>query len=135
MNRTTLFLGLLAGGLILGTPACSNEDEGPNRITAEEIRGVWESGDPRYADRKLEILSEALLFFVEGENFDPYIIHEITVEVEEDGTRHIIEHSGSEMGRMTISLFVHPGDSTLVFENQPEVMWWKVKEEEEGEEG
>jgi hypothetical protein len=129
MKETTLCLSLVTGGLILLTMACSTDELGPNRITAEEIRGVWETDDARYADRKLEILSEALLFYTEETAFDPYVIHEIQTEVEEDGTRYMIEHSGPEQGRMTLTLFVHTGDSTLIFRNQPSVVWRKTSSE------
>jgi hypothetical protein len=117
---------VLAGGLILGTAACSDSDSEASRIMPEATRGVWETNDARYADRKFEILDEALLFHTEARAFDPYLIHEIQTEVDEDGTRYIIEHSGAEMGSMTLTLFFYQGDSTLVFENQPFIVWRKV---------
>jgi hypothetical protein len=116
--------------MALGIAGCESGEPESDRITPEGIRGEWATNDARYADRKLEILSEALLFYTGGRAFDPYIIHHIQTEPADDGTRYIIEHSGAEMGRMTTTFLVYPGDTALVFQNQPHVIWRKVDQGE-----
>jgi hypothetical protein len=77
----------------------------------------------------MEIIEEALLFYTGEFGFDPYVIRSLRIEPEDDGTFFEIEHSGWEGGRLTLSFFFRSADSTIVFENQPSVVWRKAPPE------
>ena len=125
MRRTRPAPILLASVLVLTTASCSPSGSDPGRIAPEEIRGVWVCDNPTYAGRDLEILENALLFHLGDGNFDPYIIRNIVVEQKPDGTAYEIEHSGRESGSLTLSLLLRSADGTIVFENQPLMVWRK----------
>jgi len=123
MSRTKAVYGMMGACLIVGAVNCSSEATEPGRTVPVNIRGVWVTDDPDYADQKLELMEEAVLFYTEERAFDPYIIKGIQVVVEEEGTAYEIQHSGWDGGDMVLSLFVRTGDTTLVFKNQPFRVW------------
>ena len=125
MRRTSHVPVLLASLLVLTASPCSPPRSDQGRITPEEIRGVWVCDNPSYAGRDLEILEKALLFHTGDGDFDPYIIRSIQVEQRTDGTSYEIEHSGRESGSLTLSLLLRSADGTIVFENQPLMVWRK----------
>ena len=112
-------LGLLG----LTAIGCGPKAAELGRTTPEEIRGVWVTNDPDYVGRKMEIMEEALLFYSEEHLFDPFVIRSIKVEPEADGPVYEIEHSGWESGSLTLSLKFRSADSTIVFKNQPTLIW------------
>ena len=119
---------ILAISLALGTvaTACGPEDTGPMRTVPEALRGVWVTDNRAYADRKMEILDEAVLFYTGGTVYEPYVVRSIEVEEQDDGTVYNIEHSGWESGSLMLSLKFRTADSTIVFTNQPTMVWRKV---------
>jgi len=123
MRQTRPVPILLASLLVLTAAACSPPESDPGRIAPEELQGVWVSDNPDYAGRDLEILENALLFHTGDGNIEPYIIRNIEVEQSADGTAYEIEHSGRESGSLTLSLLLRSADGTIVFENQPLMVW------------
>jgi len=109
--------------LALAVAGCGPSEAEPNTTTPEEIRGVWASDNANYAGRDMEILEEAFLFDTGDGAFEPYIIRGIVVEQEDDGTLYDFEYSGWEGGILNFSFKYRPGDSTIVFKNQPRIVW------------
>ncbi|MCJ7630746.1 MAG: hypothetical protein MUO50_20400, partial [Longimicrobiales bacterium] len=63
MRHSSLILLFL--GCILAASAiwCSPEPSDPSWTTPEEILGIWETDNPNYAGRTMEVFEEALLFY------------------------------------------------------------------------
>lgn len=120
-------ISFLFGLGLLSSVGCSPTDDEAERTTPETIQGIWTTEDERYADRRLEIMPAAILFYSDEREFEPYVIQELRVIPEEEAILYEIDHTGWEGGSMTLSLFVHPGDTTLVFRNQPFVVWKKTE--------
>jgi len=73
----------------------------------------------------MEILEEAFLFDVGEGAYEPYVIRDILIEEEADGTVYEFDYSGWEGGDLTFSFKYRHGDSTIVFKNQPRIVWRK----------
>ena len=123
MRKTNPVLFLLSALLVTSTAGCTSSGSEQGRTTPPELRGVWVCDNPDYAGRKMEILEEALIFHLGEGAYDPYVIRSIRVEPGIDGTSYHIEHSGWESGSLLLSFFFRSADSTIVFENQPLIVW------------
>ena len=73
--------------------SCGGGDGEPVRTTPEQIRGVWTTDDAAYADRRLEIMEEAVLFYTEEHAFDPYVIQDMRTIPEDKNTLYKINHN------------------------------------------
>ncbi len=123
MTRTSLASLLLLGIPLLAGPGCSGGRSADNRITPEEIRGAWRTDAPGYADRGMEILEKALAFDVGGGDFTVQVIRSIETSPAPEGTDYEIEYRNREGGIFTLSFTYRPADTTIVFRNQPELIW------------
>ena len=122
--KTPSSVSLLLTIFLAAAPTgCEPSDSRTVPLAPEEIQGVWITDDPAYADRKMEILEDGLLFHSAEFTFDPYTIQGVRIEPGYNGATYEIEHSGWESGTLTLSFFLRANDSTLVFRNQPLTVW------------
>lgn len=120
---------ILLGLGLLAPVGCSPGEDVAELAVPESIQGIWTTDDERYADRRLELMPAAVLFYLGDEgDMEPYVVQELRVIPIDEGTLYEIDHTGREGGTMTLSLVVPPGDSTLFFRNQPQVVWRKTED-------
>jgi hypothetical protein len=92
-----------------------------------EIQGVWQSDDPRYEGRNLEIHEDAVVFYVGDGDFTAHAIHEIEVSECEAGRAFDVEYR-DDIGELTTFSFVYrPDRDVIVFKNQPHMHWSRVE--------
>ena len=127
MRHRYLFGALLVGTQVFSLVGCASSDEEGTRVVPEGIRGVWVTEDPEFEGQNLELMEEAILFYIEKQDFDPYAVRAVRAIPDEEGTLYEIDHASWEGGEITLSLRVYEGDSTLVFKNQPFRVWRKVR--------
>ncbi len=107
----------------LAAMGCTSPWSELGRTTPEEIRGEWVCDAPAYADRSFEILEESLIFHTGGETFDIYLILSVRAKRENGTTFYEIDHTGEEGGDLMLPLVFRSADGTIVFQNQPEIVW------------
>jgi hypothetical protein len=92
-----------------------------------EIQGVWQSDDPRYEGRNLEIHEDAVVFYFGDGDFTAHAIHEIEVSKCENGKAFDVEYR-DDTGDLTTFSFIHrPDQDVIVFKNQPQMLWSRVE--------
>jgi hypothetical protein len=95
-------------------------------VVPAEIQGSWVTSEPKYADRAFEILEESLIFHTGEGGFTLHQYRAISVDSDvEDvvGTLYEIEYLGPEGGLFTFSVVLRPADGTIIFLNQPDMVW------------
>jgi hypothetical protein len=128
MSRFGFLTSLLIGSFLFLANGCGPvATERLEKTAPEAIRGVWVTAEESYADRKLEGREDALLFYSEKNVYQPFSIEGVALEEMPDGTFYDIEHSGAEGGSMVFSVFLRQGDTTMVFRNQPLMVWRKIE--------
>jgi hypothetical protein len=120
------YLALL-GGVFFSVVACQ-ESGGDDQVVVvpAEIQGSWVTSEPKYADRAFEILEESLLFHTGGGGLtrNKYRTKSVETDLEDvEGTLYRIEYLGPEGGFFTLSVVLRPADGTIIFLNQPEIVW------------
>jgi hypothetical protein len=127
MKHKYFFGALLVGAHFFTLMGCASSDEEESLTVPEAIQGMWVTDDPEYAGQRLELMEGALLFYIEEEEFDPYVVRKVQTIEEEVSTLYQIAHTGRDGGEMTLGLRLIHADSTLVFKNQPFRIWRKVE--------
>ena len=127
MSKATFISSVLLGAQAFTLIGCTSSNEEPVLTIPEIIQGVWVTDDPEYAGQRLELMEGALLFYIEEEEFDPYVVRNVQTIEEEVSTLYQIAHTGRDGGEMTLGLRLFHADSTLVFKNQPFRNWRKVE--------
>lgn len=118
-----LILGLLVAYVILG--AILDQPEGTMRTVPEHLRGVWVTANPSYSDRFLKLREGAITFGTGGVNDQTFEITGFDQRREADGrdlnTAYFRSVGGASFSRQFH--FSRQGRLTLVFVNQPDVVW------------
>jgi hypothetical protein len=117
----------LLGGVLISVVACQ-ESGGDVEVVVvpAEIQGSWVTSEPKYADRAFEILEESLIFHTGegGWTLNKYRTISVETDVEDvEGTLYQIEYLGPEGGLFTFSVVLRPADGTIIFLNQPDIIW------------
>ena len=132
MKRTVFAPLLVAGALVLGGGGCESQPSLADRITPEEIRGIWESDQESYAGRTLQIMEDGLVFHTgEGDlDFDLHMIRSISSHpvAETTATAYDIEYM-IEKTVFTFSFTYKPDEDAIYFKSQPHMRWSRVESE------
>ena len=117
----------LLGGVLISVVACQESDgDGQVVVAPAEIQWSCVTSEPKYADRAFEIHEESLIFHTGEGTFTLHEYQSISADsdVEDvEGTLYKIEYLGPEGGLYVFSVVLRPADSTIIFLNQPEIVW------------
>ena len=122
-NALLVILGLLLAFVVYD--AVFDAPEGAMRTVPDRIHGAWVTSHPDYSDRYVEFRAESITFGTGGVNSQTFSV---------TGFDHIREPDGGELDTVyfrsvdgyNFSRQVHfseEGQHSLVFVNQPEVVW------------
>ncbi len=108
---------------------------GKNKALPDHLIGVWETSDPKYADRIFEITRNELIFQTGETTFDTYSIKSIEMEKVPGGQvpggqslLYTITYKSIEGLQYKFSLYYNPvGQGEIRFKNQDQILWTKEK--------
>ncbi len=98
---------------------CSPQKEEPS--VPDHLIGVWTTTHPAYVDRSMEISSDRLLFETGEGSFTVHRILSVTAAASGERTRYVIRYS--HQGKMIEMSLYHRPPGTIIFKNQPHVVW------------
>jgi len=122
-NALLVILGLLLVFVVFD--AVFDKPEGAMRDVPDRIRGSWVTSHPDYSDRYLEFRAESVTFGTGGVTSQTFNVTGFDSLRESDGrelnTVYFRSVDGSAFSRQFH--FSEEGQRTLVFVNQPDVIW------------
>jgi hypothetical protein len=101
---------------------------GKSLTVPDDLIGVWGTSDPKYTDRTFEITRNAVIFQIDGGNFNTYPIKKIEVESasQQGGDLYIIHYKILEGKLYKFSFYYNQtGKGEIIYKNQPEMVWTK----------
>ncbi len=108
--------------------AASCAPPAPPSVPAELV-GTWATEARKYADRKLEIWDDAVIFYT-GARWKEFTVHRIqsvqTVEGASEGTLFSLYYAGLDDTVDRFSFYFDGSTGVLRFENQRSIEWRKV---------
>jgi hypothetical protein len=112
---TTIFFGC-QGGKIQSVP--------------DELQGVWQPLDLRYADRSIEFRYDTIVFGIGEEAFDKYTMNYLRVKRGRDGksTEYTITYEDEEGEEYILTLNYYPEDNGVIKLKYQEYIVWKRRE-------
>lgn len=122
-NGLLAVLGLLLAYVVLG--AILDRPQGMTRTVPDHLHGAWVTANPDYSDRYLEFRADSITFGTGGVNSQTFKITGFDRSLEADG-RELDRVYFRSVDRSTFSRQFHfsrQGRKTLVFVNQPDVVW------------
>ena len=103
---------------------------GGKKALPDNLIGVWETSDPKYADRIFEITRNEVIFQTGETTFDTYSIKSIEMEKVPGGQSllYTITYKNIEGLEYKFSFFYDPaGNGAIRFKNQDQFVWTKEK--------
>ncbi len=103
---------------------------GKNKALPDNLIGVWETSDPKYADRIFEITRNEVIFQTGETTSDTYSIKSIEMEKVPGGQSllYTITYKNIEGLKYKFSFFYDPaGNGAIRFKNQDQIVWTKEK--------
>ncbi|MCP4895478.1 MAG: hypothetical protein GY906_00755 [bacterium] len=88
--------------------------------------GIWQSDDPRYADRQLTIRLKTITFDESKRDERRYLVQKVTLAESTDGLHFTIETIDGKGVDHQYSVVSHPDNrNRFWFQNRPDVIWRK----------
>lgn len=101
---------------------------GPGKTVPDNIIGIWKTSHPKYADRYIEIKSDALVFGTGGDTFRRHAIAEVEVSRQGDSTLYTISYTNQHEQRYRFAFFYDPANNgTMRLKNQQHITWTREK--------
>lgn len=122
-NALLVILGLLLGFVVYN--AFFDEPEGAMRTVPDRLHGAWVTSHLDYSDRYLDLRAETITFGTGGVNSQTFKVTGFDHSREPDG-RELDTVFFRSVNGSTFSRQFHFSDGsrrTLVFVNQPDVVW------------
>ena len=103
--------------------SCTRETE----VAIDRFLGVWETAEPKYEDRFLEI-DEATIAFGTGDgNSNIFFVDRVIQRVEENTTVYTISYTDVEGSLFKLAFYYSPEYGGVVrFKNQQEIEWTRI---------
>ena len=123
--RTLLLLILAISIAVLVLRLATSPEAGAMRSVPERYLGDWVTAAEGFSDRYLEIRRDSIVFGTGGVTSQFYEVTGFDEEIDADGTTiGTIHFRSTDGGRFRRNLTVSTGGrATLVFTNQPDVVW------------
>ncbi|MBN1106342.1 MAG: hypothetical protein JXL84_23250 [Deltaproteobacteria bacterium] len=121
MTKRSIVLAFL---LVLSLSACQNR---PSVATLDDLRGVWETDEPRYERCTFQITAKKIIFENGLAFTDIYYIREIDRAQDGGNILYTIHYENREGLRYRLSLFYSKTEQgpVICFKNQKYIVWTK----------
>lgn len=119
---------LLLFCILLAVSGCGSKS---TETLLSELKGVWKTTAPQYADRFWEIRGNEIIFGTGGESFTSHTVFRVAEVVRDGKSLYTIFYSNPEGQEYRLSLYYNSGgdEAAVRFKNQQQIEWTREKRE------